>query len=215
MHSSELQDESFDVEEVTQCRSDALHLGDGLGGLDEQRVDAGVAGHLRPLDGVVEADRVVDPERRGELYPLYHQLRRLAPVHRNRPSVLHGAWSFTRFADADQLIDDPQIGAVVIATPPSSHARYAARALEAGKPVLLEKPMTGTLAEARLLADLAARNHLREPYALRRNQRLRLPSAAIVTVIAFAGAVVSKPMPKKTTCLSGLACARRTASSGE
>ena len=38
---------------------------------------------------------------------------------------------------------------------------------------------------------------------------------AIVTVIAFAGAVVSKPMPKKTTCLSGLACASRTASSGE
>jgi hypothetical protein len=35
------------------------------------------------------------------------------------------------------------------------------------------------------------------------------------TVIALAGAVVSKPMPKKTTCLSGLSLAIVRASSGE
>ena len=52
---------------------------------------------------------LVDPARRGELYPLYHQLRRLAPVHKNRPSVLHGAWSFTRFADADELFRNPDV----------------------------------------------------------------------------------------------------------
>jgi pimeloyl-[acyl-carrier protein] synthase len=52
---------------------------------------------------------LVDPGRRGELYPLYHQLRRLAPVHRNRPSVLHGAWSFTRFEDADRLFRNPDV----------------------------------------------------------------------------------------------------------
>ena len=38
---------------------------------------------------------------------------------------------------------------------------------------------------------------------------------AIFTVMAFAGAVVSNPMPKNTTCLSGFSWARRTASSGE
>ena len=38
---------------------------------------------------------------------------------------------------------------------------------------------------------------------------------AIHTAIAFGGAVVSKPMAKKTTFLSGLAAARFTASSGE
>jgi cytochrome P450 len=52
---------------------------------------------------------LADPGRRGELYPLYHQLRRLAPVHRNRPSVLHGAWSFTRFEDADRLFRNPDV----------------------------------------------------------------------------------------------------------
>ena len=44
---------------------------------------------------------LVDPVRRGELYPLYHQLRRVAPVYKNRPEIFHGAWSFTRFAETD------------------------------------------------------------------------------------------------------------------
>ncbi len=54
-------------------------------------------------------DRLLDPLRRGELYPLYHQLRRVAPIHKNRPSLLHGAWSITRFADADELFRNPKV----------------------------------------------------------------------------------------------------------
>jgi hypothetical protein len=38
---------------------------------------------------------------------------------------------------------------------------------------------------------------------------------AICTAIAFAGAVVSKPMPKNTTCLAGFSRAICTASRGE
>jgi hypothetical protein len=52
---------------------------------------------------------LVDPPRRGELYPLYHQLRRVAPIHKNRPEVLHGAWAITRFADADVLFRNPRV----------------------------------------------------------------------------------------------------------
>lgn len=59
-------------------------------------------------------------------------------------------------ADARDLINDPDVQAVIIATPPSTHFPYACAVLEAGKPLLLEKPMTGTLAEARELALLAA-----------------------------------------------------------
>jgi cytochrome P450 len=51
---------------------------------------------------------LADPARRGELYPLYHQLRRVAPVHRNRPEVFHGAWTFTRFAETDVVFRDPR-----------------------------------------------------------------------------------------------------------
>ncbi|MCK4855946.1 MAG: Gfo/Idh/MocA family oxidoreductase, partial [Bacteroidales bacterium] len=42
---------------------------------------------------------------------------------------------------ADQLVGDPEISAVYIATPPSSHAAYAIMAMRAGKPVYVEKPM--------------------------------------------------------------------------
>lgn len=58
------------------------------------------------------------------------------------------------YTDAQQLIDDPEVNAVYIATPPDSHLLYAAAALRAGKPVYLEKPMTLNGAEARELVRL-------------------------------------------------------------
>lgn len=45
------------------------------------------------------------------------------------------------YSDATQLINDPEVEAVYIATPPDSHARYAIQAMRAGKPVYVEKPM--------------------------------------------------------------------------
>lgn len=45
------------------------------------------------------------------------------------------------YTDAGELIADPQVDAVYVATPPDTHARYAIQALEAGKPVYVEKPM--------------------------------------------------------------------------
>jgi 1,5-anhydro-D-fructose reductase (1,5-anhydro-D-mannitol-forming) len=44
-------------------------------------------------------------------------------------------------ATADALIDDPDVDAVYIATPPDSHRLLALRAAGAGKPCLVEKPM--------------------------------------------------------------------------
>lgn len=45
------------------------------------------------------------------------------------------------YSDADDLINDNEVKAVYVATPPSSHAEYAIRALTSGKPVYIEKPM--------------------------------------------------------------------------
>jgi predicted dehydrogenase len=56
--------------------------------------------------------------------------------------------------DVDRLLDDPAIGAIVIATRHGSHASTAARALRAGKAVFVEKPLA--LEEAELLEVLAA-----------------------------------------------------------
>ena len=46
------------------------------------------------------------------------------------------------YNDADDLINDDEINAVYIATPPSSHEQYTEMALKAGKPVYVEKPVT-------------------------------------------------------------------------
>lgn len=51
------------------------------------------------------------------------------------------------YTDADQLIADPQVNAVYIATPPNTHMQYAIKAMQAGKPVYVEKPMGMNSAE--------------------------------------------------------------------
>jgi predicted dehydrogenase len=45
------------------------------------------------------------------------------------------------FSDAEKLINHPEVNAIYIATPPSTHLEYALKALEAGKNVYIEKPM--------------------------------------------------------------------------
>src|SRR5690349_12165458 len=45
------------------------------------------------------------------------------------------------YDDAAALIHDPEVDAIYIATPPSSHKEYTLMAAQAGKPVYVEKPM--------------------------------------------------------------------------
>jgi predicted dehydrogenase len=56
------------------------------------------------------------------------------------------------------VLDDPQIDAVVISTPPGTHLDLSREAFAAGKHVLCEKPMALTLAQAEEMADLAAKS---------------------------------------------------------
>ena len=55
-----------------------------------------------------------------------------------------GRW----YDNAEDLINDPEVNAVYIATPPGSHAAYAIAAMRAGKPVYVEKPMAASREEA-------------------------------------------------------------------
>ncbi len=43
--------------------------------------------------------------------------------------------------NAQELIENPAVNAIYVATPPDTHADYAVKALKAGKPVYVEKPM--------------------------------------------------------------------------
>ena len=51
------------------------------------------------------------------------------------------------YTDASDLINDKEINAIYVATPPGSHADYAIEVLKAGKPVYVEKPMAVNYAE--------------------------------------------------------------------
>lgn len=51
------------------------------------------------------------------------------------------------YSNGSDLINDPEVDAVYIATPPDTHASYAIKAMRAGKPVYVEKPMARNHAE--------------------------------------------------------------------
>lgn len=59
------------------------------------------------------------------------------------------------YNDAEKIISHPEIDAIYIATPPSTHMSYAKRAILAGKPVYIEKPMGMNTAECAEIIALA------------------------------------------------------------
>lgn len=79
----------------------------------------------------------LDPDRRAEVARRYPWVRPLAEV--------------------GEALADPEIGAVVVATPARTHASLAAQALEVGKHVLVEKPLALSTAEAVALTRQAER----------------------------------------------------------
>ena len=59
------------------------------------------------------------------------------------------------YSDATQLINDPAVTAIYIATPPAFHEAYTIEALQAGKPVYVEKPMSIDLASCLRMQQMA------------------------------------------------------------
>jgi len=72
----------------------------------------------------------------------------LKRIHRRYPTI-------EGVTDFEELLCNPRIDAVVLATPVSTHYDFARRALLAGKHVLVEKPMTTRSSEAIDLIELA------------------------------------------------------------
>jgi predicted dehydrogenase len=102
------------------------------------------AGHWGPnlinnfsVSGRSRVRFVVDPDE-----------QRLAAVRARFPSV-------EVRTDFQTALDDPEVQAVVIATPTSTHFELAHRALSMGKHVLVEKPLTSSVATSRELCELA------------------------------------------------------------
>src|SRR4051794_37637718 len=95
---------------------------------------------LHSLDGVSSV-AIIDPRE-----------ERLQALTRTFPS----ARSFTSLDSAL-----PHVDALIVATPPTSHAPIALAAMAAGKHVLVEKPMATTCADAERMIDVAQENDVR------------------------------------------------------
>lgn len=93
--------------------------------------------HVRVFHGMADVQQVHAIDMRPD---------RLAALTRTFPGLV----PHTSFDDALQHVD-----AVVIATPPTTHADLASRALAAGKHVLVEKPLAKTTADAQRVVDQA------------------------------------------------------------
>ena len=64
------------------------------------------------------------------------------------------------YTDAQELIDDSDVNAVYVATPPSSHATFAIMAMKAGKPVYVEKPLAASYEDCSRVNRVSEQTHI-------------------------------------------------------
>lgn len=75
----------------------------------------------------------------------------------DRAQAYAGQFPFPTTTDLDAVLADPTVDAMIVLTPPSSHLDVSARCLEAGKHVLVEKPLELTSARGQRLVETARR----------------------------------------------------------
>ncbi len=93
-----------------------------------------------------------------------------------------GKW----YADADELLNDAEINAVYIATPPSSHMEYALAAIKRGLNVYIDKPVTLNAKQARQIADALKHSNSKVAVA---HYRRALPSYLYIKELLDNGAI--------------------------
>jgi predicted dehydrogenase len=89
-----------------------------------------------------------------------------------------GKW----YSDATTLINDPEVNAIYVATPPLQHEEYTVQALKAGKPVYVEKPMAIDAQAAARMVQVANETGIKLCVAhYRRQQPLFLKVKSLLT----------------------------------
>src|SRR5689334_14459538 len=98
------------------------------------------------------------------------------------------------YADAERLIDDPDVDAVVLVVPPTLNVALARRAAAAGKALLVEKPLATTLADCRAIAAAVATSGITAMVAhtLRFNAVVAAVRAEVPTIGPLHAAVITQ-----------------------
>jgi predicted dehydrogenase len=123
--------------------------------------------------------------RRAEIVALYDRVKGKARTFAEQQRLPHA-----RVCDSYAALLASDIDAVIIATPNSFHCPQTLEALRAGKHVLVEKPMAGTVAEADRMINLALRKRL----VLQVNQSLRFAPLYVEIARRVAAGAIGKPM---------------------
>lgn len=64
------------------------------------------------------------------------------------------------YTDADALINDPEVDAIYIATPPDTHKLYALKVAESGKPCCIEKPLAPSYQDCVAITDAFSKKNI-------------------------------------------------------
>lgn len=112
--------------------------------------------------GIVGAGDVTEVKS-GPAYQLTEGFELAAVMRRDEAklrdyAVRHGVQK--TYTDADALINDPDIDAVYIATPPDTHRHFALKVAAAGKPCCVEKPLAPSYADSRAIYQAFASRDL-------------------------------------------------------
>lgn len=100
--------------------------------------------------GMAHADAVYASQRADLVAVCDLDEKRLAKACKKYAGV-------TAYTDFEDLLADPRVECISVCLPSAMHADYAVRAMEAGKHVLVEKPLDITPARARLIEEARAR----------------------------------------------------------
>jgi len=75
------------------------------------------------------------------------------------------------YSNANDLINDPGVNAIYVATPPLNHEEFAIKSMKAGKPVYVEKPMAISTASAKKIEQVAVETGVKVAIAHYRRQQ--------------------------------------------
>ena len=105
--------------------------------------------------GIIGAGDVCEVKSAPALYTIPHSEVKMV-MRRNAAkaadfALRHGIGQWT--TNLDELLNDGEINAVYIATPPDTHAALTLKCAQAGKAVYVEKPMANTHAECQAMID--------------------------------------------------------------